>query len=190
MIRLQELRDKANISQMTLSKVIGVARSTIAMWESGKSEPDNNSLVALSDFFNVSIDYLLGRSDIKNHTTAGGTKIKTNAPLEILLAQYNISSDILAKITDRSSGEAQSWLSNTLPLPVDAVNHITSFFELDMSDFEHGIIPLFHKESVFKKLAKYRSNDDYLFAAFNKTDFTPEELAKIDAFIKGMRSNQ
>lgn len=190
MIRLQELRDKASISQMTLSKVIGVARSTIAMWESGKSEPDNKSLVAISDFFNVSIDYLLGRSDIKNYATTGGAKIKTNVPLEILLEQYKIDLDILAAIAGRSPGELQSWLSDTCLLPVDVIDKITSFFEIDSSDFESGVIPLFHKDSVAKKLQKYKKNDDYLFAAFNKTEFTPEEMMKIDAFIKGMRSNQ
>ncbi len=58
---IKNARRAKGISQLQLGKKMGVSRSTIAMWETGGSQPDNSSLIAMSDFFGVSIDYLLGR---------------------------------------------------------------------------------------------------------------------------------
>lgn len=63
MLNLKKLRDDNKISQDRLSKSLGVSRSTIAMWETNGSQPDNDMLQRLADFFNVSVDYILGRTD-------------------------------------------------------------------------------------------------------------------------------
>ena len=60
MLNLKLLREIRQISQQKLSDDIGVSRSTVAMWETGGSQPDNDSLKMLSKYFNVSIDYLVG----------------------------------------------------------------------------------------------------------------------------------
>lgn len=60
-MRLQELRKKRGISQQQLANRLRVSRSTVAMWESHKNSPDPNALISLADFFDVSVDYLLGR---------------------------------------------------------------------------------------------------------------------------------
>lgn len=57
---IKDLRHINQISQQKLANSIGVSRSTIAMWELGNSEPDNENLTKLANFFNVSVDYLLG----------------------------------------------------------------------------------------------------------------------------------
>lgn len=51
------------MSQEKLGLLVGVGRSTVAMWECGKSEPDNATLLRLSEIFNVSTDFILGRTD-------------------------------------------------------------------------------------------------------------------------------
>lgn len=60
-MRLKELRKKAHLTQHELATIIGVSRSTVAMWESGLNEPDNKTLLHLALFFNCTVDYLLGR---------------------------------------------------------------------------------------------------------------------------------
>lgn len=62
-IRLKELREKKGISQAELAKKMGVVQSTVGMWESGKNQPQQSTLVALANFFDVSVEYLLGLSD-------------------------------------------------------------------------------------------------------------------------------
>lgn len=61
--RLKMLREKNNLLQKELAEKFGVKRSTIASWEIDSRSPDLNTLKQIADFFNVSVDYLLGRSD-------------------------------------------------------------------------------------------------------------------------------
>lgn len=61
--RLRSLRSQLKLTQENVAKKIGVARTTYAMYEQGSREPDNETLQRLADFFNVSVDYLLGRTN-------------------------------------------------------------------------------------------------------------------------------
>ena len=59
--RIKELRTAEGISQVLYAGYIGVARATLAGYETGKSEPDVMTLIKIADFSNVSLDYLTGR---------------------------------------------------------------------------------------------------------------------------------
>jgi transcriptional regulator with XRE-family HTH domain len=61
--RLKELRNKANLSQQELSKIIGISKSSINMYERGEREPGLETVGALADYFGVRTDYLLGKND-------------------------------------------------------------------------------------------------------------------------------
>ena len=61
--RLAEIRKKKELSQYELADRLGFSRGQIANYEQGKREPDYETLQKLADFFNVSTDYLLGRTD-------------------------------------------------------------------------------------------------------------------------------
>ncbi len=61
--RLLELRKEKQIGQVQLAKEIGVGKSIISLWELDKSEPTLSKLIALSTYFEVSIDYLAGLED-------------------------------------------------------------------------------------------------------------------------------
>ena len=63
MKNLREIRKKNNLSMKKLAELIGMAESTLSLYESGKREPDNQTLLKLSEVLNCSIDYLLGNSD-------------------------------------------------------------------------------------------------------------------------------
>lgn len=62
-MRLKELREQRGISQTELANFLGVVRSTICQYEKGNRMPDSNILGKLADYFNVSVDYLLGRDN-------------------------------------------------------------------------------------------------------------------------------
>lgn len=62
---LSDLRNKAHITQKDLANILGVSRGTIGMYEIGQRDPDTETLKKISDYFNVSVDYLLGRTDNK-----------------------------------------------------------------------------------------------------------------------------
>lgn len=61
--RLYELRTEKKISQAGLAKKLGVSPSVVCYWETDRSEPTAPNLVKISDFFGVSVDYLLGKEN-------------------------------------------------------------------------------------------------------------------------------
>lgn len=59
---LQELREDRNISRKELAAFLNVSVSTLGMYEQGRREPNIDMLIKLADYFNVSLDFLVGRS--------------------------------------------------------------------------------------------------------------------------------
>lgn len=62
-MRLKEIRKKKGISQLKLAMDLNTNQNTISRYETGEREPGINELIKLADYFNVSIDYLLERTD-------------------------------------------------------------------------------------------------------------------------------
>lgn len=62
-IRLKELRRKAKLTQIEFAKKFNIANGTVGNWESGNRQPDYKTLNEIANFFGVSSDYLLGRTD-------------------------------------------------------------------------------------------------------------------------------
>lgn len=60
---LKELRKSRNLTQFQLSQILKIGQATIAGYENGSREPHINSLIAYANFFECSVDYLLGRED-------------------------------------------------------------------------------------------------------------------------------
>lgn len=63
--RLTELRKEKGLTQDELGKILGFRDSTISQYETGKRKPDQETLTKIADYFDVTTDYLLGRSDIR-----------------------------------------------------------------------------------------------------------------------------
>ncbi len=62
-MRLKQLRRKRGISQLKLAMDLGMNQNSISRYESGEREADYQTLIQLADYFNVSIDYLLERTE-------------------------------------------------------------------------------------------------------------------------------
>lgn len=63
MKRLKELRKKKRLSQVGLAMALDMNQNSISRYENGERQADYKTLIAFADFFNVSIDYLLERTD-------------------------------------------------------------------------------------------------------------------------------
>lgn len=59
----KRLRTSSGLTQVEMAEKLGISRSTIGMYETGAREPDFETLEKIADYFNVDIDYLLGRTD-------------------------------------------------------------------------------------------------------------------------------
>ncbi|MDD3186399.1 MAG: helix-turn-helix transcriptional regulator [Anaerostipes sp.] len=75
MERIKELRKEIKYNQYELADYLGVSQQAISKYENGVNEPDSESLYKMAKLFNVSIDYLLGKSDVKNPETSDYDKM-------------------------------------------------------------------------------------------------------------------
>lgn len=64
--RLKLLRRESGLSQMDFAKQLGLSKSSVNMYERGEREPSLETLEAIADYFNVDMDYLLGKSEHRN----------------------------------------------------------------------------------------------------------------------------
>ena len=62
-MRLKQLRRQHGISQLKLARDLGLNQNSISRYESGEREADYQTLIRLADYFNVSVDYLLERTE-------------------------------------------------------------------------------------------------------------------------------
>lgn len=62
MIRIKKLREERGMQQKELALDLGVSQPTISDWEAGRKIPAGKRLEQIADYFNVSVDYLIGRS--------------------------------------------------------------------------------------------------------------------------------
>ncbi len=87
--RVKELRVCKNLTQEQLAKKLNVSRSNVANWENGSNTATQEMLNNLSDFFNCSTDYLLGRTNCRN------------AEKELIELKQNILSLVNGNTNDR-----------------------------------------------------------------------------------------
>lgn len=65
--RLRRLRIENDLTQEQLGKILNVLNSSVSLYETNKRHINYKTMKLIADYFNVSIDYLYGRTNIKNH---------------------------------------------------------------------------------------------------------------------------
>ena len=75
-LRVKLLREKKDLSQAKMAKELGISQPVVAKYEQGIIYPSYPILIAYADYFNVSTDYLLGRTDNKESPLAEDTTAK------------------------------------------------------------------------------------------------------------------
>ena len=71
--RLKQLREEKNLKQIDIASILEYGGTAISNYELNRTEPCISDLIKLADFFDVSVDYLVGNSNIKNHFKVSST---------------------------------------------------------------------------------------------------------------------
>ncbi|MFW6035305.1 MAG: helix-turn-helix domain-containing protein [Halothermotrichaceae bacterium] len=79
-VRLKKLRKEKELRQTDLAQKLGVAQTTIANYEQNSRFPNQELLIKIANFFNISIDYLLGRSDYLNEQEKKDDNHQSHSP--------------------------------------------------------------------------------------------------------------
>lgn len=77
--RLKKAREKKGYSQKDVAKWLGITSSSLSNYERGDRDPDTTMLIRLSDLYEVTADYLLGRDDVKVDTDSERVKAMSEA---------------------------------------------------------------------------------------------------------------
>ena len=121
---LRKLRKQDDLTQTELGKALGLSYSTISMYERGEREPDFETFELIADYFNVDIDYLMGKTDIKNKY------IYNHQHHSPTIAQDTITFPVIGDIAAGFDKIAvESWEGETVEIPLSKKNENTLSLE-------------------------------------------------------------
>ena len=104
--RLRALRKEKGLKQIDIANVLDVSRTTYTQYETEKSEPDLATVTKLAEFFSVTTDYLLGKSNEPNPTVTPDSSVVKDAPLAFYGNTEGLNLDILKQIISEAVNEA------------------------------------------------------------------------------------
>ncbi len=166
MNRFKELRISKGLTQIEFSKRMNVDQSTVSKWEQDKAIPDIQTLVQLASFFNVSIDYLMGR-DVDNNVK--GMKLDRN------VVKVPVYGTIPAGVPIEMIED--SYIEDEEEIPVDWIKGGQTYFclrvkgESMMPKFEDGDILILRQQPDCE-------NGDYCAVSINCTECSFKKVIK------------
>lgn len=122
--RLKSLRKEKDLTGEQLGKIFNVTKTAVSYWESGKNFPGEDMVKKIAEYFEVSTDFLLGKSDIRNPYITEGIEVREEQE------KYNV-----AKLDD----DISIWFSKdeySDDLPEDVKNSMRDYLRFLLK--EHG----------------------------------------------------
>lgn len=120
---LVNLRKENALSQKALAEKIGVSQQTVGSWETRRTEPDQRALKLLADYFNVSVDYLLGQpiqdSILKNR-------------LRLLRQEKELTQKEFANIFSISDARYNQYETGRRTPDYTLLNHFADYFDVSL----------------------------------------------------------
>lgn len=142
--RIKELRLQKGVTQKELSKYLGVAQNTLSYWENGKIDIDTESLCRLADYFQVSLDFLLGR---ENTQQRGSDPIRLTSHEKDLVRAY------------REKKSMQPAVDRLLDLPPDDAE--TAAYIAARGQNAGGATVQLNKDEIEKLRSVKESDEDF-----------------------------
>lgn len=135
--RLKELREKEKLSRQQLADILGVSRASLEYYEKGKRTPDIEVLYKLSEYFNVTADYLIGRTD----------KCGESTDVNAICRYTGLSEKAIKILTNIKSKEDFIKIINFLIEETDIMD--------DIEDFDDNEDVFTMKHSLFRSMRNY-----------------------------------
>lgn len=118
--KLYKLRKNTGLSQEQLAEQLNVSRQAISKWESGTAVPESEKLVAISNYFGVSVDYLL-KDDEEGKTKATDSEMEKKPKMVagIIICIAGIVSMVIWGLLSIFSPEASDQISDSSMITID-----------------------------------------------------------------------
>lgn len=175
--RIAELRKEKGLSQAEFANKMGVSLASVCMWEQNKREPRRELRDKLCDFFNVDMNYLTGKSDVKNAFQSRGVMIKMynleDACLDdeyivdtmILPELFSVDKDCFAEIVEESNMKKFGITNNSTMVLKETTTLFNNEIQLFDVDGEFYL-----KKVTVKGSSVYLQDDDGTMVFNNRND--------------------
>ena len=114
--RIKQLRKKKGISQSELAALIGVKNNTVSTWERGTRKPDFEALDLLSDYFEVSFEYILGSSNKEEAIVKPTQKELDTLALSSIADEIKEITEKYSRLSDKSQKMIDALINATYHL--------------------------------------------------------------------------
>lgn len=98
MTRLKEIREFKGISQKDFAAIIGVPANTYNQWENGKRQPDPEIMIMIADYYDITLDYLMGRESPAKENPSEQIEGIDETSIEILNVCADLSLEAKEKV--------------------------------------------------------------------------------------------
>ena len=190
--RLKLLRKSKKLTQTELATILHLSHGAVAMWETNKRQPDNDTLGAIADFFGVTVDYLLGREETKKDPVVENEvdfnsmdlypipllgRVVAGVPIE---SQENLEGYVFINHKPKEEFFAlrvfgDSMINAGIPDGAILIVHKQSYAE------NGNIVVAFINGEQTVKYLKFSGDDMYLVPANN--NYLPIPVRKTDEFL-------
>lgn len=119
--QLYTLRRRSGLSQEQLAEKLGVSRQAVSKWESGASTPESEKLIAISRYFNVTVDHLINGTSVEP-SPAGSPEGKTSHPRALaglIICLAGVAGIILWGLVTVLSPAASNRLGDSSAITID-----------------------------------------------------------------------
>lgn len=194
-IRIRQLREEAGYrSQQAFASAFGVAQTTVAGWEGGKREPNFETILRIADFFQVSVDYLLGRTENRNgNSDTLSTRERIAFTLQFCREKADLTQDDVSKYLSISAQDISDYERGVRDVDAMTLIRFLDLYRISPSQFfEKSKINIMtpHKENepVVISDNKLDTLDDFERELSAQLDNLSDE--KYEAFISRYRSHR
>lgn len=156
--RLKELRENKQLKQSDLANDLGIGRTTLSHYELNNREPDFNTLEKIANYFDVSIDYLLGRTDLKSFNS------------QIMIDDINH----LVKLSDAKGYQFSKLVRNIIDTCFLAINAYVESENIDAIKIIHDFYSIILETNML-----FNSERSYSWLSHDKADTREEYLIQL-----------
>lgn len=183
--QLKKLRKEKGLTQAELAEKFGLKPSILGMYENNRRMPEVKTLSAMADFFNVTTDYLLGKTNLREHFIANKLKsIRAERTIEDYSHKLGISSNLLKSFEEGKEIPSKGILDYIAEIEGIDPNYFFESSKIDEPIPNKKVSKIFSNEiENWLKTENCKEYIEFIYKAY-KQGISKEMLKKADINIK------